>query len=229
MILYYYFGEILNCKFRDLECLKSKSVEEILNAQMEVEKKVTSLKLLEFFEPWLPWIDGNLVKGNLLELTKWNLPSDFTFKPFIIGTLTEECVIYIYSGFTKPINSLQYSELILASFKQKAPRILRKYPPNFVLQDQRDILTILATKWVFACSSRRFLENVLSFNKPGSNGYYHYVYDYPLDFQGKIYDLLRGNRYFWRRKGIEKKKILKSFYFIYWFKIKFLISSFYYS
>jgi hypothetical protein len=47
-----FFEEALKCGVRDVACLMSKTVDEILDAQMAVETKISSLKLLDFFEPW---------------------------------------------------------------------------------------------------------------------------------------------------------------------------------
>ena len=77
-------------------------------------------------------------------------------KPFIIDTLTEECYIYIYSAFLKPYDAKQYAEIILGAFKQHAPAVLINYPPQFNPNDQRDIMAVMATHWVFSCSSSNF-------------------------------------------------------------------------
>jgi hypothetical protein len=59
MSLYTYFADLLNCTARDMACLRSKSIDEIVSAQMKSEGFVSSVKLLDFFEQWLPWVDGN--------------------------------------------------------------------------------------------------------------------------------------------------------------------------
>lgn len=186
MILYYYFAKNLSCPINDLQCLRSKTADEIVASQMFVESKVSSLKLLEFFEPWLPWIDGELVKGNLLEIEQWGLPKGFTLKSFMIGTLTEECLIYINLGFTHPVGTSEYAELMLAGFKQHGVKVLNEYPPDFKKSDQRSILVDVATRWVFGCSTRNFLEKVYNATSAArvNTNYYYYVYDFPLDFPG---------------------------------------------
>lgn len=81
MAIYYDFAKLLNCKVRDVGCLMKKSVDDILKAQYAVELNVTSLRLMTFFEPWLPFIDGKTVYGQGLEFEKWKLPKNFQFKP----------------------------------------------------------------------------------------------------------------------------------------------------
>ena len=47
-----YFLKELNCEIGDRACIMSKNYSDILVAQMAVETKVSSIRLLEFFEPW---------------------------------------------------------------------------------------------------------------------------------------------------------------------------------
>lgn len=145
MTLYEYFADYLKCAARDMACLRNRTIDEIIDAQMKAEVQVSSLKLLEFFEPWEPWIDGKVVKGQLLELEKWIGGTTFPLKPFMIGTLTEECVIYIYSAWTKPVPAKEYVEVIVAGLKQDALLALGRYPPQFNSDDQRVTMSTLAT------------------------------------------------------------------------------------
>ena len=184
MALYVYFADALNCPARDINCLQSKTSDEIIDAQMKAEVQVSSLKLLEFFEPWEPWIDGEIIKGQLLEIEKWIGNETFPLKPFMIGTLTEECVIYIYSAWTKPVPVNEYVAVIVAAVKEDALKMLGYYPPQFNSSDQRDVMSVLATRWVFSCSTRKFLETYMSHPRSNDNIYYMSVFDFPLDFDG---------------------------------------------
>ena len=58
MSLYTYFADLLNCSARDMACLRNKTIDEIVSARMKSEGFVSSVKLLDFFEQWLPWVDG---------------------------------------------------------------------------------------------------------------------------------------------------------------------------
>lgn len=131
---------------------------------------MTSFKLLLFFEPWVPVIDNVLVHGQLLDLV-YN--TTFPLKPLIIGTLTEEAVFFIYEGWTKPVPATTYIEVALAAFGKNAFKVLERFPPSG--EDQRLLLSRIATQWVFACSNRAFARKAAS---------YSYVFGYPLDFDG---------------------------------------------
>lgn len=184
MALYVYFADFLNCPARDVDCLQKKSVDEIVDAQMKAEKAVSSLQLLEFFEPWVPWLDGKIIKGELLEIEKWIGNESFPLKPFILGTLTEECVNYIYAAWTKPVSTKEYIEVITGSLKEDAVKAFTKYAPEKNTTDQRSLMSVFATRWVFSCSSRQFIDTYLTNSKSNENAYYMYVFDFPFDFGG---------------------------------------------
>ena len=84
------------------------------------------------------------------------------------------------------MDAKEYAEIILAGFKQHAPSVLLNYPPQISTNDQRGVLSVIATRWVFSCGSRLFLEKALqlsqSLNK--TNAYYQSVFDFVLDFPG---------------------------------------------
>jgi carboxylesterase type B len=180
------FSELLNCTFQDLKCLREKPIVEILKAQNQVHSKLTSVRLLENLQPWLPWIDGKLIKGQLLEIVKWVDFKNSSLNKFMIGTLTEECFIYVFMGLKQSIDTFEYCGIFLAGFKQHSLKVIEQYPP-VAKEDNRNLISQVATRWIFSCSVRNFLENVIktNINKTESN-FYHYVFDYPLDFEGNL-------------------------------------------
>jgi carboxylesterase type B len=184
MAIYVYFADFLNCSARDIDCLRNKSIDEIVNAQMKAEQEVSSLKLLQFFEPWVPWLDGKIIKGELLEIEKWIGNESFPLKPIILGSMTEECVNYIFEAWQKPVPTKEYIAVITAALKEYAPLLLTKYPPEKNTTDQRNLMTVFATRWVFSCSSRQFFETYITNSKSGENDNYLYVFDFPFDFPG---------------------------------------------
>ena len=184
MAIYVYFADAINCPARDIECLQKKTVDEIVDAQMKAEKQVSSVKILEFFEPWLPWIDGKIIKGELLDIDSWIGNDNFPLKPFILGTLTEECVNYIFAAWQKPVPTKEYVEVVVAALKQDSLKMLGHYPPETNTTDQRNVMSVMSTQWVFSCSSRKFFETYLNNPRSKNNIYYMYVFDYPLDFPG---------------------------------------------
>ena len=121
-----------------------------------------------------------MIKGQLLELDNWLGDSNFTLKPFIISTLTEECVFYVYGAWGKPLGVKEYILIVTAAMKKNALKVLELYPPQLNTTDQRALMSYLATIWVFSCSSRNFLENYMSHPRSNKNIYYMSVFDFPL-------------------------------------------------
>ena len=164
-------SEQLNCSGVDIACFRRASYQEIVIAQAAINNKVTSFKLLLFFEPWVPVIDNIIVHGQLLDLVH---NTSFPFKELIIGTLTEEAVFFIYEGWGKPVTPAVYAEVLTGAFREKALKVFERYLPDS-LSDERPLLSRIATQWVFACSNRIFARRAAS---------YSYVFGYPLDFDG---------------------------------------------
>jgi acetylcholinesterase/cholinesterase len=164
-------AEELHCAASDISCLRRQTYQDIATAQTKVNTKLTSFNFLLFFEPWVPVIDNKIVKGQLLDVVK---NTSFPLKPLMIGTLTEEAVFYIYEAWSKPVSLELYIEALLFTFHEKAIKVFERYPPN-ELDDQRPLMSRLATHWVFSCATRIFARKASS---------YSYVFGFPLDFDG---------------------------------------------
>lgn len=164
-------GEQLNCSYTDIRCFREASYQKIIAAQKVVNMMLTSLRILLFFEPWVPVIDNLIVHGQTMDMIQ-NV--SFPLKPLIIGTLTEEAVLYVYEGWHNPVDSKQYVEVLLATFNRNALKVLERFPPKQT-NDQRPLLASLGTRWVFACSNRVFARKAAT---------YTYTFGYPLDFDG---------------------------------------------
>ncbi|CAF4190074.1 unnamed protein product [Rotaria sp. Silwood2] len=166
-------AEKLNCTIGDLACFRTASCQDIVAAQTAVNSMLTSLKLLLFFEPWLPVIDNMIVHGQLLDMVS-NV--SFTLKPLIIGTVTEEALGFIYDIWSTPVPPMLYAEIGLAIFGTKFLKIIERYPPEGS-GDQRLLLARLATQWIFACPTRVFARKTAT---------YSYAFGYPLQTNGTM-------------------------------------------
>jgi carboxylesterase type B len=85
-----FLGEMLTlqlkCQPNDMACLRSKSSDEVAIAQKTIRNYPTSIKLLEFFEPLGPYVDGKVVPMQPLDALRQGY---FQKKPFMIGTNTK--------------------------------------------------------------------------------------------------------------------------------------------
>lgn len=167
----------LNCRFGDLTCLGNKTADEVSYAQKDIRNLPTSIKLLEFFEPWGPVVDGDIVPFQpLLSIEN----KKFVNMPILIGTVTEETRIYVYSAWNKTLNTGEYAAALLALYPSHALASLARYPPS-AASDQRDTLVQSMTDFVFTCCTRNYTRNILKF--PDSK-VFRYEYNHAFSFDG---------------------------------------------
>ncbi|KAJ8307291.1 hypothetical protein KUTeg_015375 [Tegillarca granosa] len=104
----------------------------------------------------------------------------FFDKPILIGTVTEETRIYIYTAWKTPLSVRQYIEVLVATFLLDAEEVLLQYPSSSS-EDQRDTLVQLGTDFLFTCSTRNYTRNILD---KGNTNIYHYIYNHAFSFPG---------------------------------------------
>ncbi|KAF4114920.1 crystal protein [Onychostoma macrolepis] len=148
------FAKSANCSVLDLTCLQSLSPQEVLNAQIKSSSKVVNpFRFLEQFESWGPYVDGELIREQAVSaFLKGHWQKD---KPVLLGTTSEEGVIFVYGVFMKPVSAVECTVYTTAIFKHHAIKILRKYLPLYSDADRRDMLAQIVTDYIFLCPSRR--------------------------------------------------------------------------
>ncbi|XP_045927740.1 crystal protein [Micropterus dolomieu] len=148
------FAKKTNCSVSDIICLLSLTPQAVLAAQMKTSSKIVNpFRFLEVFETWGPYIDGELIKEQaVIAFLKGHWQKE---KPVLLGTTSEEGVLFVYGVFNKPVSALESTVYITAIFKQHTLRILHKYLPLYRDADRRDMLAQIVTDFVFLCPSRR--------------------------------------------------------------------------
>ncbi|XP_034530099.1 cAMP-regulated D2 protein [Notolabrus celidotus] len=148
------FAKQTNCSVSDVVCLLSLSPQAVLDAQMKTSSKIVNpFRFLEVFETWGPHIDGELIKEQAVTaFLKGHWQKE---KQVLLGTTSEEGVIFVYGVFNKPVSAIESTVYITAIFKQHALRILHKYLPLYRDADRRGMLAQIVTDYVFLCPSRR--------------------------------------------------------------------------
>ncbi|KAK2893095.1 hypothetical protein Q8A67_013083 [Cirrhinus molitorella] len=148
------FAKSANCSLLDQTCLQSLSPQEVLNAQIKSSSKVVNpFRFLEQFESWGPYVDGELIREQSVSaFQKGHWQKD---KHVLLGTTSEEGVIFVYGVFMKPVSAVECTVYTTAIFKQHAIKILRKYLPLYTHADRRDMLAQIVTDYIFLCPSRR--------------------------------------------------------------------------
>nr|XP_019955575.1 PREDICTED: cAMP-regulated D2 protein-like [Paralichthys olivaceus] len=148
------FAKQTNCSMSDFVCLLSLSPQTVLAAQMKTTSKIVNpFRFLEVFETWGPHIDGDLIKEQTI--TAFQKGHWQKEKPLLLGTTSEEGVIFVYGVFNKPVSAVESTVYITAIFKQHTLRVLHKYLPLCSDADRRGMLAQIVTDYVFLCPSRR--------------------------------------------------------------------------
>ncbi|XP_026219153.1 cAMP-regulated D2 protein [Anabas testudineus] len=147
------FAKQTNCSASDIVCLLSLTPQAVLAAQMKTSSRIVNpFRFLEAFETWGPYIDGELIKEQALTaFQKGRWQKD---KPVLLGTTSEEGVIFVYAIFNKPVSAVESTVYITAIFKQHALQVLHKYLPLYRDADRRDMLAQIITDYVFLCPAR---------------------------------------------------------------------------
>eukprot|EP01040_Poterioochromonas_malhamensis_P010278 gene10278-11180_t len=145
----------LNCASNDVACMKTKSVDEVLDAQKNAIKLDFDTLLLNFL-PFSPMIEANgeIPDQPLTALAKGAVNNH---NPIMSGSLYDEGQLFVYELFTKPLNQKEYELIIKAVFGlTKSKRIIEKYPFDLIPgnTDGRNLFNVLATDLLFYCPLR---------------------------------------------------------------------------
>ncbi|XP_078585875.1 cAMP-regulated D2 protein-like [Branchiostoma floridae x Branchiostoma japonicum] len=166
-----------NCSAGDMKCLRSKPADDLIVAQNEAGKYIANpFKPLELFMQWGPTVDGDILPRQTVDSFA---NGKIQKKPFIIGNVREEAVLYIYEAFSKPVSKLELDGIMLAFLHGKGPVALDEYNPPKA-SDYRPFLSHFATDWVFQCPTRNVIRNAVV---NGENDVWLYVFDHVVSIK----------------------------------------------
>lgn len=146
--------QYLGCAIDDVACMKSKSAEEVLDAQ----KNAPSLNLDNLFINFLPWSPlveefGEIPQQPFTAM----MNGDIKQLPMLQGSVRDEGQLFVYELFTSPLSEAAYKAVVTGVFGPKNyPEIIRKYPFDIVpgSTDGREALNVLGTDLLFYCPLR---------------------------------------------------------------------------
>nr|XP_023692528.1 crystal protein-like [Paramormyrops kingsleyae]XP_023692529.1 crystal protein-like [Paramormyrops kingsleyae] len=148
------FAKVANCSINDIACLLCLSPQAVLTAQMIAgSNMVNPFHLLEMFQTWGPFIDGVLIKEQ--PITAFQRGDWQKEKPLLLGTTSEEGVVFIYGVFNYHVSQVESVFYTTAIFKQHTLKILQKYMPLYKDTDLRVMMSQIVTDYMFLCPSRK--------------------------------------------------------------------------
>ena len=125
----YAYGENLannlGCNVTDINCLQSKTWEEIIDAQDEGVRPLyfpfNTTEVMQFY----PTIDGNLIPEQPIQMLL-NGDINPNVEAVTIGTNRNDSMTFIPNGYISPI---EYEALVFSFFGINATKVLHHYPP----------------------------------------------------------------------------------------------------
>lgn len=165
------FNKLLGCD--SVDCLRTKSIDDILDAQYTAADKFNLTQPLVRFLPWVPTIDGS--DQVPLQFIDAVAEGKFHKMPMMMGTTAEEALLFIYmASNNKTVSDAAYVLIVSAVFRLHAPKVLVQYPPKPIIGDKRPQVSVLGSDYIFRCSTRFVASSVAKFNE----GMPVYLYDF---------------------------------------------------
>ncbi|EGG23913.1 putative cholinesterase [Cavenderia fasciculata] len=176
------FANAVGCSFKNADCLLALTVDQVLLGQQKAQQSLDPLIPLASFLPWTPTIDGDDIIDQPLNLIK---AGKFYQVPMIVGSVSEEALIFIYQAAAKNVSALQYEEALGLIFLNHAPFINDRYPP-IVGADNRPVLSTLGTDYIFVCPVRNTSRYIADIQASNNVPIYNYQFQHVTgaDFWG---------------------------------------------
>ena len=167
-------AEYLDCEDGDVECLMSKSADEIVEAQASATGDIFLLLRNPFlsFQPW-----GPVLGRNDLSVLERLAAGDFQKKPVMLGGTTEEARWSVFAFLSFEIPKVTLLPLYVLAFGfENAVKISWKYNDDY--PDARDTLSEVLGDYLWTCPIRKAARDIESHE---TLPVYHYVFDHAIN------------------------------------------------
>ena len=121
-----HFAKALNCDDGDVDCMRNKSVAELLAAEKSAQGKFNPFKPLDVFLPWTPMVG---VGGDSLPdqpLNMWLKGEVVNRVPMMTGVVANESLIFVYQGLGKDPSEALYLAFLADVFNVHSPEVLEQ-------------------------------------------------------------------------------------------------------
>lgn len=162
-------------KCKDLACLKSTPWQTLVSAQNKVGNKPNFLHPILTLYPWTPVIDGVYCTGQPIEMYS---AGEFHEMPLMIGSLSEEALMFVYLALEKPASKLVFNAAKAALFLKRYSSVNSRYPS--ISGDNRIPMSELATDYIFTAPTRNVAINVARLSKAPV---YLFQFNHSLSFE----------------------------------------------
>lgn len=130
-----------------VQCLRERPVEAILKGE---ESRLLALSVLSEglanFLTWSPVVDGTVIREQPLASAQ----QGGLGKPSLIGTNTDESIVFVAGISSGPVNLIVYTALFNVLMGDAGPAIADRYAPK-LLRDYREPLEAFVNDYLFYC------------------------------------------------------------------------------
>ncbi|KAF9577586.1 hypothetical protein BGW38_007112, partial [Lunasporangiospora selenospora] len=166
-----YFMQALNCTGNDLTCARSKSINEVLDAQLIAEAKALNDSIWTTSAlVYRPSIDGDLIPADFAQLVKdgkYNTQANIMW-----GSTKDEAGLFVAEYFPEPVPAAKLNSSVESFFGPNRSALVLDSPYYQLNQTDPDgvrtLLTVLGTEYYFFCPLR-YLSNNMTTAKPVFN------------------------------------------------------------
>ncbi|EFC35621.1 type-B carboxylesterase/lipase [Naegleria gruberi] len=172
---------IQDSKCKTLSCLKQLNFNLIVKYSDESSNHLNILHPIISFMPWTPVIDHIELFEQPLDAFK---NGNYFKIPIMMGTCSEEAIMFIYLALSSPLNSIEYDGALLGLFGPMSYFSVHSlYPPYG--SDQRIQFSILGTDYIFTAPTRNALENI--YQHQSNIPIFFYEFNHTLSFSEQVF------------------------------------------
>lgn len=142
-------------KCSDLTCLQNSPWQSLVAAQEKVGGKPNLLHPMLTFFPWTPVPDGVHCAGQPIDAY---IEGAFHDMPLLLGSTSEEAVMFVYLALEKPASKLVFNAGKAALFLKRLKDVNAQYPS--ISGDNREPMAKLLTDYLFTAPARHVADNV---------------------------------------------------------------------
>eukprot|EP01117_Protostelium_nocturnum_P000123 TRINITY_DN10201_c0_g1_i1.p1 TRINITY_DN10201_c0_g1~~TRINITY_DN10201_c0_g1_i1.p1 ORF type:complete len:563 (+),score=180.20 TRINITY_DN10201_c0_g1_i1:56-1690(+) len=171
-----WFAGKVGCKADDMKCFRSLPVDQIVKvAQGQPFPNPLNVSV-EVILQWDVTLDPLQAPMQLIDAFK---AGKYNQMPIIIGTNSEEAVLFVYYILTSRFVNLEYDLLLTSLFGfSKGRKVLSMYPTTWnPIADDREVMARLFTDYLFVCPTRKLADFASARNTT-----YLYQFDHALSF-----------------------------------------------
>jgi acetylcholinesterase/cholinesterase len=170
----------------EISCLMDLPVKQLIEAQSASDSDVIA-NLDDFvglFTPWTPVLGTEEIP---LELLRGFQSGQIADVPVVIGTVRDEVLEFIYSGFTTPLGKTEMWAVVAAVFGVKyVAKIKDQYPEPANTTDYRNYLAHFANDALFHCPGRNAALS-LSKRQTRQSPTFNYHFDHVVSFGAQMW------------------------------------------